>query len=59
MRLIKLGLEIGFTGFVAFATFNLLVGIGNSILGGFKRSYKEPTSDKVTKMPGKGQNDSK
>lgn len=59
MQTIKLGFEIGVAGFVAFATFHVLVGIGNAIIGGFKRSYKEPTSDKVTKMPGKGQNDSK
>lgn len=54
MGVIVLGFKIGVAGFVAFATFHLLVGIGNGIIRGFKRSQRESESDKVTKMPGKG-----
>lgn len=52
--MIKLGVQIGFVGFVAFSTFQVLVGIANAIIKGVKRSDHERESDKVTKMPGSG-----
>lgn len=52
--MIKLGFEIGVAAFVALLTFVTLFYIFVHLVSSYGRSKKEEKSDKVTKMPRKG-----